>query len=147
MQSTFTNHSKIEPFEFQNRTVYRDLLRIMNTVRESQQEAKTELGKMFLHSLFHAMFSISKDIGYSTLDEDPLSKMSILSSGITKLFDCMTSLDVCFEARWIPSLQYFECKQILEKTYWTLKEDQSLILKTLNVDLNLNSFENVNEFQ
>jgi hypothetical protein len=147
MQPTFHSQPKIEPFEFQNRTIYRDLLRMMNTVRESQQEVKTELGKMFLHNLFNTTFSISKDIGYSTLDEDPLSKMGILSTGIAKMFDCMTALDVCFEAHWIPSLQYFECKQILEKAYWTLQEDQKSIIKTMNAKFSEIDSNNIKQFQ
>jgi hypothetical protein len=138
MQHLHLTQPKIEPFEYQNRSIYRDLLRLMTTVREAQQEIKTDLGKIFLHDLFDTLFSLSKDIGYSSINEDGLVKMGILGACINKTFDCLTSLDICFEAHWIPSLQYFESKQILEKAYWAFRDDQQVVL---------NDFKNNKQFQ
>lgn len=143
MQQAFANSSKIEPFEFQNRSVYRDLLRLISTIREVQSESKSDLSKRFLEDLFTALFFVSKDIAYVSISEDPMLKMQLYAACITKTFDCIAALDVCFEARWIPSLQYFESKQILEKAYWTFKDDQKIILDTMDTrfkNLDVNKF-------
>ncbi len=131
MQQAFANSSKIEPFEFQNQSVYRDLLRLISTIREVQSESKSDLGKRFLEDLFNALFFVSKDIAYASIIEDPMLKMQVYASCVTKTFDCIAALDICFEARWIPSLQYFESKQILEKAYWAFKDEQKIILSCL----------------
>lgn len=147
MQNVFTNSSKIEPFEFQNRSVYRDLLRLVSTIREVQSECKSDLGKRFLEDLFHALFFVSKDVAYVSINEDPMLKMQLYASCITKIFDCITALDICFEARWIPSLQYFESKQILEKAYWTFCEDQKVIIETMKGKFAKMDFETTKQFQ
>ncbi len=131
MQHSFQSQSKIEPFEFQNRTVYKDLLRLLNTVRDLLSQTKTDLGQKFLSDLFHALFFISKEVAYSTSHDDKVEKMNLLVSSMPKIFDCMTALDICFEARWVPAMEYFESKQILEKTYWSLSHDLESVYEEL----------------
>lgn len=146
MQSLDTNRTKIEPFEFQNRTAYRDLLRLLTTVRETLSKTETDLGKKFLSDLFHALFFVSKEVAYSTHQDDKVEKMNLLVSTIPKIFDCITALDICFEARWIPSLEYFESKQILEKTYWTLSHDLEVVYEDLETRKE-EVFDKIKQFQ
>ena len=131
MQPMNLTQPKIEPFEFQNRTIYKDLLRLLNTIRENQDKAKSDLSKKFLGDLFHALFFLSKEVAYSTCHDDKVEKMNLLVLSIPKIFDCITALDICFEAKWIPSLEYFESKQILGKAYWTLSTDLELVYDEL----------------
>jgi hypothetical protein len=131
MEKKSYKQPEIEPFEFQNRTVYRDLLKLMTTIRELNTKVSGDLGKKFLGDLFHALFFVSKEVAYSTHHKDKVEKMNLLVSSIPKIFDCMTALDICFEARWIPALEYFESKQILEKTYWTLSSELDVVYEEL----------------
>lgn len=123
--------TKIEPFEFQNRTVYRDILRLLKVTRETYDDMKSDLSKKFLGDLFHSLFCISKEIAYSTNHDEKVVQMELLYGILPKIYDCITALEICFEAKWIPSFQYFESKQILEKAYWTLHSELEHVYEEL----------------
>ena len=127
MQSTSSIHPEIKPFAFQNRTVYRDLLRLIMTVKEIQSTQISDLGKTFMHELFNGTNILSKYIAHVYLVEINPIKIDIVARTIGTTVDVMNALDICFEAKWIPAIQYFEAKQILEKTYWFLKDEQRSI--------------------
>ena len=146
MLHTSLKQPQIEPFEYQNRSVYRDLLRLSSSVREHYSQVQSDLSKTFLQDLFTTLFFISKEVAYLSIHEDPAMKMDLLAGCIIKTFDSITAFDVCFDARWISSVQYFEAKQILEKTYWIFKEEQKAILAVFKNNMQ-QSFHVTKQFQ
>lgn len=144
MQKSSFKESEVEPFEFQNQTVYRDIMRLSGNVRVYYSAAKNDLSKNFLQDVFSILFFVSKEIACLSFVQDPAMKMSILMGSTHKVFDSFAAFDMCYESQWISAIQYFEAKQILEKTYWFLKKEQEMTLSKLKARISPDS-ENFNK--